>query len=80
MAGGMMEEQGKQGRWPNSKKGNDLKLPVDVRRYARIKELADCAVDGGLTLHQPRGDLTGLVNRFLILKVLWQYILKKRDG
>ena len=54
MAGGMMEEQEKQGRWPNSKEGNDLKLPVDVRRYARIKELADCAADEGLTLHHPR--------------------------
>ena len=49
----MMEEQGKQGRWPNSKKGYDLKLPVDVRRCARIKELADCAADEGLTLHHP---------------------------
>ena len=54
MAGGMMEEQEKQGRWPNSKKGNDLKLPVDVSRCARIKELADCAADEGLTLHHPR--------------------------
>ena len=55
MAGGMMEEQGKQGRWPNSKKGYDLKLPVDVRRCARIKELADCAANESFTTHHHRG-------------------------
>jgi hypothetical protein len=41
----MAEEQKKQSRWPNSKKGYNLKLPVDVGRYARVKDLADCDAD-----------------------------------